>query len=111
MNKIKYILSFILVLFVMQSMDVLSATKKCNQPELYGLSLDEVYSMLQQSAPKSPDQEEIDPGADSNEHTPSPNLGFIPSGRAPYFDPQLDKAIDYFRESESNSLGDKKIEL
>lgn len=88
-----------------------SPLKKAEKAAEIGLSLDEVYSMLQQSAPKSPDQEEIDPGADSNEHTPSPNLGFIPSGRAPYFDPQLDKAIDYFRESESNSLGDKKIEL
>ena len=42
MKKVRYILSFIFILFVMQSAVAFSATKKCSQPELYGLSSDEI---------------------------------------------------------------------
>ena len=42
MKKVKYILSFIFILFVMQSKIAFSETKKCLEPKLYGLSSDEV---------------------------------------------------------------------
>ena len=72
-----------------------------------GLSPDEVYAVLglavNSENPKIPDSKNEDEASFSIDLTE-----FKPAGRAPYFDPQLDRAIEYLRDSDLASSDDKE---
>jgi hypothetical protein len=46
-------------------------------------------------APSSDSEESSDSDAESSQDSPALQEEFEPVGRAPYFDPQLDRAVDY----------------
>ena len=85
-----------------------SALKKAEIAAEIGLSPDEAYSTLG-LLPLGSDNFQASEFGNSEGTSSSTNfVEFTPVGRAPYFDPQLDKAVDYLRESEPVSTHEKE---
>ena len=76
-----------------------SPMKKAEIAAEIGLSLDETYSMLGLTT-NSENPEILESNNDDDSSCFIDFAEFKPTGRAPYFDPQLDRAIDYLRDSE-----------
>ena len=73
-----------------------------------GLSLDEAHSMFGHLTPNFSASEVVTSGSEDDSPIPPDISEFKPAGEAPYFDPQLDKAIEYLNSFDSSGTIERK---